>query len=352
MAIQVSIYKRKSGSKTVYSISWPSGIPGKYKREVIGTSKKMAELAADAKYRELNFSEPDTPRDIISYSKLCDEFTERNRRTKEATKVRYRSFKTSAVAYFEKYFPAAASDISQLKRIYIEEYLDYLKRVEKKADKTINDTIGFIAATLKHAVKMEYLAKSPAVGITRYKINLNKESPFFTVEELKQIWEVITPYWVPFLRTLYLTGTRISELINLTWSYVNLDIDEPTITIIPYDDYDTKTGEKRVITLHEDAVELIRQQIGKHDKYVFISQTGKKIHPDVPGRSLKSALDELGLEGSPHKLRHSFASHLAMAGKSIYKIQKLLGHKDLASTQRYAHLIPQSQKDVVDALKG
>jgi len=48
-----------------------------------------------------------------------------------------------------------------------------------------------------------------------------------------------------------------------------------------------------------------------------------------------------------HDLRHSFASQLVIAGASIYTVQKLLGHQDVKTTMRYAHLSPEAQEDVV-----
>jgi integrase len=149
---------------------------------------------------------------------------------------------------------------------------------------------------------------------------------------------------------LYYTGARKGELINLTWKNVSIDGDLKYITIISTKEYKTKTGEKRTVPLHPTAVSIIEKQVGKHDKYVFPGQEGNKIHPDKPYRALKKALKKAKLDGTVHKLRHTFASHLVMAGESLYAVKELLGHKDIKHTMIYAHLSPNTQQAVVSKL--
>jgi integrase len=130
-----------------------------------------------------------------------------------------------------------------------------------------------------------------------------------------------------------------------------LEGDNPSIAIVSSGSWKTKTGESRVIPLNKTALEIIKNQKGKNKEYVFTSKFGSKIHPDKPYHSLKTALKNLGLKGDVHKLRHTFASRLVMKGRSLYEVQKLLGHKDIKTTMIYAHLSPDYLKESVKVLE-
>jgi len=71
---------------------------------------------------------------------------------------------------------------------------------------------------------------------------------------------------------------------------------------------------------------------------VYLSTNGKKINPHVLRTSFYTVLRKVGIENLwLHDLRRTFATRLAQAGVDLYKISKLLGHKDIKMTQRYAH---------------
>ena len=201
-----------------------------------------------------------------------------------------------------------------------------------------------------YAVNEGYIDKAPTKSIEKYPVNDNIEAKYYTKEELKKIWKNVDPYWADFLKVLYYTGVRKGELINLIWDNVNIEGDHKSITIISTKEYKTKTGEKRTIPLHPNAVKIIENQKGKNDKYVFTGKEGKKVHPDKPYHAIKKALKKAGLEGNVHKLRHTFASHLVISGESLYAVKELLGHKDIKHTMIYAHLSPNKMQSVISKL--
>ena len=85
--------------------------------------------------------------------------------------------------------------------------------------------------------------------------------------------------------------------------------------------------------------------------YVFTDNNGKK-YGDIK-RSFKTALRRAGIKDFHfHDLRHTFASHLVMAGVDLTTVSKLLGHKSITMTLRYAHLAPSHVKNAVDILDG
>ena len=85
--------------------------------------------------------------------------------------------------------------------------------------------------------------------------------------------------------------------------------------------------------------------------FVFFNSKGEKVSSCVLRLAFYSVLKKVGIvDFRLHDLRHTFATRLAQAGVDIYKISKLLGHKDIQMTQRYAHHCPDSLRDGVEIL--
>jgi len=347
---KVKVYSRTIGGKAKYGIRYT--LNGKDRKEIIGTSKRQAELAANAKMKELFNQKRGLVSDRkINLEDLYQEYITRKRVLTESSKGRYRNLFRSFHQFMKTNFLLACDDIQNIARHHIEEYAEHLQNVEKKAPKTINGSIEHVHSVFLYAVQQNYIIQAPTRDVEKFPIHDEKEAPYFTPDELNRIWEVVDSYWLPFLQFLYYTGLRKGELINLTWKQVDLVSEVKRITIIPTDDYRTKTGGKRTIPLHEKAVQILQAQKGKDDKYVFVSREGKKIHPDKPYHSMKTALRKCNLEGDVHKLRHTFASHLVINGEDIYTVKELLGHKDITHTMIYSHLSPNKKQSAVDKLQ-
>ena len=354
MSIRVSIFKRgyESGAKSKWGIRWhPDGARWPSKK-IIG-NKREAELAAAAKHKELLESEMGIPiRKVISLDALYKEFISGKRKLQDSSINRYKNLFKPFNQFIKSKFRKSHSDISKIKKYYIDEYANHLIRDESMAPKTVNGTIDLIRQVFSYAVREDYLIKSPARDVEKFQLQDEKEAPYFTQEALVKIWDNANPYWLNFFKMLYYTGMRKGELINLTWKNVNLKKDEESITVISSEDFRTKTGRKRTIPLHRDAIKIIKSQKGVHKKYVFISQDGKKIHPDKPYRNLKATLKRAGLEGNVHKIRHTMASHAILKGVSIYEVKELLGHQDIKTTMIYAHLTPNALRKAINKLES
>ncbi len=84
----------------------------------------------------------------------------------------------------------------------------------------------------------------------------------------------------------------------------------------------------------------------------FHSKSGTKIDKHNRRRAFVIAMGKAGIEDfTYHGLRHTFATRLAQSGYELYKISSLLGHKDIKTTQRYAHHCPDSLRDGVEMLE-
>ncbi len=143
------------------------------------------------------------------------------------------------------------------------------------------------------------------------------------------------------LEFLYATGVRVSELVDLRMT--NLDLEERLCTVFG------KGSKERMVPLGRPAsVALSRylQEVrpalekGKSRGCVFLNQRGGPLSRTGVWKIVKAAARLAGLEGrvSPHVLRHTYATHLLEGGADLVAVQELLGHADISTTQIYTHL--------------
>lgn len=157
------------------------------------------------------------------------------------------------------------------------------------------------------------------------------------------------PHWMPYrdvaiLELFYSSGIRLSELVSL-----NAD------SLRQGDDCVRVLGKGRKVRLvpvgeyAREAIERYRELAGlADDAPLFISRLGKR----MTGRAVQKMLDKYLLASdipfhiSPHKLRHTFATHLLDAGADLRAVQELLGHASLSTTQIYTHVTKARMKEV------
>lgn len=149
--------------------------------------------------------------------------------------------------------------------------------------------------------------------------------------------------------SLYSTGCRISEITPVKWG--EIDFSRGTLIV-------TGKGSKdRLVILGSRALQALddlRTHLGSKDPslaapsaFVFPGVPGKCVSPRSVERRMKRYLVEAGLSAdlTPHKLRHSFATHLLDAGADLRSVQEMLGHASLSTTQIYTHVSVERLKD-------
>jgi integrase len=164
----------------------------------------------------------------------------------------------------------------------------------------------------------------------------------------------------PFILMTLQTGCRLSELKKLRWAQVNLK--EGYISLIGEE---TKTHRRRNIPLSEPAKEELLKLITNAKKTDKHGQPSGLVFPgrDDPNKTLdihkafNSAVKRAGLDNLPgsgklriHDLRHCCGSALVMNGVDLETIRKLLGHRDISTTQRYLHVIDEHTKSAIDKI--
>ena len=141
------------------------------------------------------------------------------------------------------------------------------------------------------------------------------------------------------LYTMYCAGLRVSELVQLKLQHVN--VESGFIMACG------KGGRQRLIPggpaiqkIQAYVIEIRPKWIKDDNNHVFLTNRGKPMTRQAWWNRIKKYAIEAGIvrNVSPHKLRHSFATHLLAGGANLRAVQAMLGHRDIATTQVYTHL--------------
>ena len=244
-------------------------------------------------------------------------------------------------------------DFETIDKNEILQFTNKLKKTKSKfkedllSDKSINNILNFLKTLIKHGFKNDFIKNDFSKYINLFDID-NAREKFLTKEEIKILYENSKND-----ETLYLlfklalnTGGRLATLLNIC----KKDIDF-THNLITLKDFKNNSTYKAFLTENLKALLEIRTIHLKMDDKLFVSN---------PERRLRSMLDELFNKDINtndrknkvvfHSLRHTFASHLAINGTPIFTIQKLMNHKDIRMTLRYAKLSPDSGRESILSL--
>jgi integrase len=189
------------------------------------------------------------------------------------------------------------------------------------------------------------IKSNPTEGIPLMKENnkreryLSSEEAQVLYEELKRSDNKMLQYIVPML---ILTGARKREVLDARWE--DFDFERKSWRI-----HTTKLGRPRHVPLSDGVISLL-ESIPRFD-CEWVLPNPKTLKPYVQVfYSWDTARKAVGLdEVRMHDLRHSFASFLVNSGRTLYEVQRLLGHTQIKTTQRYAHLSPDTLLDASNA---
>jgi len=203
-----------------------------------------------------------------------------------------------------------------------------------------NRTLGVLSKMMSLAETWGIRDKhtNPCEDIEHYPEH--KREHFLSAKEIHRLGEVLkqaeadgteSKYAVAAFRLLLLTGCRLSEIQTLKWAYVNLDENEINLP-------DSKTGAKTIYI--GEAVRDLLEDLPRADDnpYVIVGKVEGHYLTDLqkPWRRVRKAA---GIEEARiHDLRHTFASGGLLVGEGLPMIGKLLGHTQVQTTARYAHL--------------
>ncbi len=266
---------------------------------------------------------------------------------------------THAVDRFLRWLNAAGRWHDELSRIETRDLRDFLIESQRRLGRrTVHNHVSGLRAFFRFWMRRGRLARSPATGLVLPKL----EQPlprFMTERQVDQLLgmpmqllenEGISAFdaWRDrlALELLYGAGLRVSELCALTYGQIDLVDGVARIT--------GKGRKVRLCPLGRVATAVLRKfraDFAVHkgpDEPVLVSARQRGLTPRQVQLMLKRylALAGLPMDLSPHKLRHSFATHLLDRGADLRLVQDLLGHASLATTQVYTHVSVARLKDV------
>ena len=184
---------------------------------------------------------------------------------------------------------------------------------------------------------------NPCAGVPLLEEN-NKMERYLSVDEAQRLYQSVCRSDNQMLKhivsMLILTGARKREVLDAQWQ--DFDVERSTWRI-PV----TKSGKARHVPLSDGALTVLScVPINPHTAFVFANPATNKPFVSI-FYSWNTARKQAGLADiRMHDLRHSFASLLVNSGRTLYEVQKILGHTQVKTTQRYAHL---SQDTLLDA---
>ena len=243
-------------------------------------------------------------------------------------------------------------DLSQCDRDCICRYTTFL-REKGKSPSTITRGIASLRSFYTYLHAENYVDDNPVQNIPQEKAEkkLPQILSGYEVEELLKQPDTKEQKGLrdkAMLETLYATGMRVSEMISLNVSDVNL------IGSFIRCEWN---GKNRMIPLYPAAVKALSVYIGEirpqlassgDNTALFVNMSGERMTRQGFWKIIKyyQQKAKISKEITPHTLRHSFAAHLLERGADIHALQEMLGHSDISSTQVYTQFVKQNLKNI------
>lgn len=233
----------------------------------------------------------------------------------------------------------------------LESYVAYIEALGK-SNATVSRKIASMKAFYRYLLKHKLVETNIAEGLVSPKVEKKELSILSTSEVERLLSEPDTKTLKgqrdkAMLEVLYATGMRVTELISLNISDVNINSGYIKV----------KKGNKdRMIPLSTTCVKYLREYIvsvrpllikSESEISLFINASGQKMTRQGFWKILKQYKDQAKIdkELTPHTIRHSFAVHMLQNGAEIKAVQEILGHTDVASTIMYTHVADMTLRD-------
>jgi integrase/recombinase XerD len=236
--------------------------------------------------------------------------------------------------------------INEIELMHIKSYLVFLTDIKQNAAITRRKKVSAIKAFFKYLKSIRKVKLNPLDDLDSIKIN-RKIPKYFSIDECKAIINGITGRNSIRDKTIILlflnTGMRLSELISL--NIVDIKGDYLVIT--------GKGNKERTIYLSKPIQEQLQEYLKSRRQVktnaLFISERGKMINKNTVQQMIKSILNNTGIGGKTHTLRHTFATQLYQTGKvDLRQLQELLGHSDISTTTIYTRVAKKELQRVAE----
>lgn len=276
------------------------------------------------------------------FAKEFENYLINDKKSSASTVESYRRDINKFISYLDT---ANIKDISKVNSDTIKKYTQYMLSIGQ-SEASVSRTIASLRCYFKFLVNKKLISLSPMTDIAQ--IHSSKKLP-----EILTNKEVITllnqPSGTDFkscrdkamLELLYATGIKVSELISLQLSDINLNVGILHLR---------SAKSERIIPIYPEAVKSISRYINnvrvcivtdEDNDYLFTNMNGQVMTRQGFWKIVKqyALLAKIKKDITPHTLRHSFAAHLLENGAQLTDIKEMLGHSDISSTQIYAQIM-------------
>jgi integrase/recombinase XerD len=244
-----------------------------------------------------------------------------------------------------------------------EDVVDFLSSLykEKLDSRSVARYLVSLRGLYKFAMMEEMVSADPTENLESPKIR-NSLPTYLRVDEIDKLLaapNLATSIGLrdrAMLEVLYSTGLRVSELLNLRISDIDMRIG--CVRCIG------KGDKERLVPIGRKAIAAVEQWLAQgrpkfarpaspppHNQVLFLTSIGRRLSRVGIWKILHEYGMRLGLRGrlTPHKLRHSFATHLLEGGADLRSVQLMLGHADISTTQIYTHVVEERLKQIYKA---
>ena len=310
---------------------------GRSKRHTLGPAMLTDVAAARRRCLGIQAGEGEDHRDSAQPAPLFREFVAEQWKTARYDRFSSTTRRRVDTALRSQLLPAFGG--KRLDRITRADVIRWFEHYSRTAPGGANRALEALQGIMNHALACDHVGTNPARGIK--KNPRPRMTRFLSMDEIRRLHEVLDRsvaerpsrgQAADIIRLLLLTGCRRGEIVKLRWREVNGDV---------LDLADAKTGPRRVF-LNPQAQNIIKRQPRSESAYVFPS-------PRYPSRHLWKDMKlwyrirrEAGIgDVRLHDLRHTHASQAVLQGVPLPVVSRLLGHRQLSMTMRYAHVADQ-----------
>lgn len=289
---------------------------------------------------------------------------------RQASKHTIDNYQRDILQFSELVF--GSSQGSQWAKVDLEQARKFVVHLQEKqlSRNSVLRKISSLRSFFRYMQREDIVDKNPFVGIASIKKEQNLPK-FMTVNEIDRLSSIPQLYWqelseagkskdedsaifaaardTAMIEIIYSGGLRISEAVGLNLEDTDLLSDIMKVK--------GKGKKERICAIGKPAgkalraylrVRPLRTENDRHNAPLFVNRFGTRLTPRSFQRNLKKYLVFAGLppDLTPHKLRHSFATHLLDAGADLRAVQEMLGHENLSTTQIYTHVSAEKMKNI------
>ena len=229
--------------------------------------------------------------------------------------------------------------------------------------RTVNKEMQVLSGIFTHAVTYGLIPESPFKRIKDKVLKVDEKAPnFLSAAQVEELLSIVSADIQPILAVAAMAGLRCREIFQLEWR--DIDFENGSITVTPGTDKEVKSGKFRIVPMTDRLVTILRE----HRLRPAFATASKVVEPKVfantlvfpsaignrrttVNKPLAAAAKAMGLEElGMHMLRHTFCSQMMMANVAPNTVQEYMGHADLMTTLRYAHVSEEYKRKAIQSL--